>query len=808
MSCSCLPRKNHVRLIENCYPTQAGQNSPQPSETSYLVYYAASKPAKLAKVAQYLKKRISRDVYRQKKFDIMITIGIINELMAGCSKDLNLFAKCVLYSLSTILEMGDFDLSWAAANTFRRFCTLHDGSTLGVDENLTREFDSLTSSFIKEASKDTSKESEKKWRLLGLRAIHGLVSSTIIKSSSPKAYLKELIYSILSNIDSFKAYLTESDLPETPECLEEHYTLSPTEMSEATTNVCSLECGKQLLQNSPPLYLREITVIFFSYIEEHNHYQCQDYCIDLVHFIMLNVAPSYRHIIVNEIRKMLKLCNEMEVDQRKATLINLIAFCLANRMVAVGLSVLEVVEALIDHLFIMLKYKSLNKNNTHPHEFTPLEAEFRKGIVESIGGLATHLYYSEQINDILDFLIKKLSLNCKEQVVDEVPVSSIRRAVLKCMKILVDTNSKAVEDSHYGNSEVPYSIISPTFCLFTNEHPSVRKEYGFFFLSYLDNWSIHESKNTATPKSSTINSAKHVHRSVDTALEFRHALHQALFDCTLQESLFPLDYSIILSIFKKLLQRYQHDELIRVTPLMFKLQGTANSIEQPHALDQFVASYFEYAGEFLEIEQLRTYMKEVIKTRKQSNCWFDPRDCNLNDLKCMEGKTFAMLKENNNLSYQARRVNIDPDTIKEILLHDEHSQRQFSDLEKRLDLEYDPKGSSYDSLRSSICSQQCASGAHVHHLKLSAPLIVRHEDSEPPVSPKVENLLEALKNGNDSSDFMDSDSSDVPREMSLTSRTIRSDRSKADIKNLLRSVSVRATVPSSISLVNTPHLHH
>ncbi|ORX84981.1 hypothetical protein K493DRAFT_341855 [Basidiobolus meristosporus CBS 931.73] len=695
-------------------------------------------------------------------------------------------------------------MTWAAGNTFRKFCSKYDGTSLGVNQELTNEFDALVNSFCALAAQDSGKEAESKWYFVGLRAIYGLVISNVIKTTHAKSYLRKIIYSSLSNINSFEEYLSD-ERPDTLNYLGEDVPCNKADVGGDLLNTISLECAKQLIQNSSPLYFPIITETFFGYVKDNNLYENQDYCIDLAHFIMLNVSPSYRHIIVNEILKMLEHCEEIEVDQKKATLMNVIAFCLNHRMAALGLSVLEVVNTLIKHLFKLLQYKNLTMRNPHSEEFTPLESEFRKGIVQSIGGLATHLYYSEQINDTLQFLINKLSIGCSEKEVDGVPISAIRRALLKCMRIMVDINAEAVKKSRYDHSEIPFEMITPTLCLFANEHPSVRKEYGFFFLSCLDNSDI--GRSNATSIKSSISSTKHVHRTSDRTLKFRASLHEALYKYALKDSLFPLDYSIILSIFKKLIQRYQHEELIRAIPVMFKLQEIADSLEHPHALDQLVASYFEYVAKTLEMPALEEYISEVIKTRKQVRCWYNPRDCNIEDLRDLEGKTFAMLTEKPTMSEHSRRVNIDPEVIRKIVADDELSQRQFSDLQRRLNLEYDPEGSSSGLQYSSANLSPGVTGAKVHP-KLSTPLIIRpQQTNEPTKPPKVENLLEALKSGNDdSSDFLDSDSSDVLREGSVNSGTKKSEKLKPDVANLLKSISVSSfTNPNS--LVNTPHFH-
>ena len=68
MSCTgvCQSWIKHATLINNCYPGP-GNTLPKPSELSYLVFYANSKPAKLTKCGVYLEKRVATDVRKRKK---------------------------------------------------------------------------------------------------------------------------------------------------------------------------------------------------------------------------------------------------------------------------------------------------------------------------------------------------------------------------------------------------------------------------------------------------------------------------------------------------------------------------------------------------------------------------------------------------------------------------------------------------------------------------------------------------------------------------------------------------------------------
>lgn len=64
---SCRPK--HQVLVLKCYPKfqkTAVEVKPNPSELSYLLYYASTRRSKVQKVGAFLEKRVARDVWRGK----------------------------------------------------------------------------------------------------------------------------------------------------------------------------------------------------------------------------------------------------------------------------------------------------------------------------------------------------------------------------------------------------------------------------------------------------------------------------------------------------------------------------------------------------------------------------------------------------------------------------------------------------------------------------------------------------------------------------------------------------------------------
>ncbi|KAJ1677611.1 plasma membrane localization protein, partial [Spiromyces aspiralis] len=192
----------HATLIEKCYPAEKiSDPTPKSNELSYLIYYAQSKPAKLAKLGSYLEKRIQRDLYRRRSNDIKIDLAIFNALVNSCSKDLSFFIKNLVFSLRDVTITGDPELIWLASHTFTKFCAYHDGSTLSIDPDLCSAYRGLIKTFGSYAQSNAVSDFERlRYRLIGLRAVHALVESSATYSSDNRSEPSVLIPAILANM--------------------------------------------------------------------------------------------------------------------------------------------------------------------------------------------------------------------------------------------------------------------------------------------------------------------------------------------------------------------------------------------------------------------------------------------------------------------------------------------------------------------------------------------------------------------------------------------------------------------------------
>ena len=81
-------RPKHQKLILQCYPPGKGvDKKPNPSELSYLLYYASTRRVKLEKVVTFLDRKTTSDVKHNRAGNLQVTLTIISSLIEECSEN-------------------------------------------------------------------------------------------------------------------------------------------------------------------------------------------------------------------------------------------------------------------------------------------------------------------------------------------------------------------------------------------------------------------------------------------------------------------------------------------------------------------------------------------------------------------------------------------------------------------------------------------------------------------------------------------------------------------------------------------------
>lgn len=166
-----LPQHKHQKLILQCYPPgKFADKKPNPSELSYLLYYASTRRIKLEKVIDFLDSKTKRDTRALKLGNLMVTLAIVLALIEKCADNLNVFASQVVLILRLVLSVKELPLVRELVTTYGKFCSKLDGGLFSGDKDFVLAFTALTELLISTGNHQLGAVSTNKleWKMVAL----------------------------------------------------------------------------------------------------------------------------------------------------------------------------------------------------------------------------------------------------------------------------------------------------------------------------------------------------------------------------------------------------------------------------------------------------------------------------------------------------------------------------------------------------------------------------------------------------------------------------------------------------------------
>ncbi|CAG8563631.1 9368_t:CDS:10 [Funneliformis mosseae] len=843
LSCAgvCQGWIKHATLINNCYPTGPGETLPKSSELSYLVFYANSKPAKLTKCGVYLEKRVATDVRKRRKQDTEVSLQIIKVLIDECKKDLNLFSKNVVKIIAASLSTNDIDLVSRATSVFITFCAYHNGSTLGVDTEFTSIYESLIDQFAKYATckygdQNLDQNLERRYRSIGLYALQGAATSSALYASDAKTQLQYIIPAILHNLTEDKTGLealqknvnnpADSSTPKS-----RRFSASIAMISTEDNTLLAYHCLEQLFTMSNASNLRYNLEPTFTILDENKFWWPSSFGITLILVILSSIQQQYRHILVGDIIQRLESSENSDLS-KKITFIEMLTSILTSDLTLVGLSVLEVLDCLLSHLLNSLKNDdvkfeqidvdlNLKTDNTLTEKAQDLDTIFIQRLIICIGSLATHIYYANQISDIVERIVQHLKLQVSTEsqqgsnssssyMTEGIPLSLLRKALLKCLSMVVRTNKEAEKKSS-GNarSEVPVEIFHNSIDLCTDEDLGVRIAYAQVLSTFLNNVNTSEDSKEIEPIQITYFNQPAIH--------FLNTLHLTLYKYTLLNDSKPGDNLALLVILRSLLIRFRADQIVRGIPVVFKLQSEAkdeklDGFSRQRALASLIVLYFSDIAQVLDIPELQQYIEKERIEKCQWSTYFKTTSSENNLDNVDLSSTFEdEITNENNQPLQPVDIWLDRQIIVPMLCkHKEIENIGGAKLEEKLMAEWRQE-EGFEKVKKEAYKIRSSRILETEKPRLVVtPYIMSLENSSDDLTPKVkaDNFKEtlAVQLMNDSSEHETSVASD--RESSNMvpihiGKKKRKNSTKNEASAFLSAIEARAA--STTSLVNPPY---
>ncbi|KAJ6114477.1 hypothetical protein N7486_000255 [Penicillium sp. IBT 16267x] len=464
---SCRPK--HQVLTLKCYPRyQKGvaEVKPNPSELSYLLYYASTRRSKLTKVGGFLEKRVAKDVWRRKLGNVQVALHILSGLIEKVPRDLPIYAGSVLTVIETVLRSNEISLVEDSIATFETFCRHQDIAIISAEQGIAQKYREVVRLYASFADPFSDSFSPAKvsppvsirWKNAGLRAIRSIVSSESLAADGGNS-LKIILPIILENLYSadedvlipLKARLHETKEPE------HDASRAPRRMSVATVHtvdtveggdpalaaqsiadvdrkaemdarLLALRCLEQIIvSGSNRGQMRIATSVIMRFIsskrfprtnsqeQPSEHHQDGNWATSLIELIANWCPVQVRFVILMAAMDTLFETNPTEKALDSAfTILSVVDWLLKSSVNMIGLSVMDILLGLMHYASSILSpqegtdgEKKANLQVDSPIHISGQKRSLLTLLEQCIGDLATHIYYGDQVADMTRAILRR-----------------------------------------------------------------------------------------------------------------------------------------------------------------------------------------------------------------------------------------------------------------------------------------------------------------------------------------------------------------------------------------------------------------
>lgn len=434
---------------------------------------------------------------------MQVTIQILQALIEKIPRDLPLYAHYVLRILIMMLRFGDLSVTEDTLPLFNTFCEHHDVATLAADQEYIGQYEEIVQIYASFAATDPSASTKDgrstpvaiRWRGAGLRALQSVTSSESVGADRGRE-VNIIMPMILQNLHpEMENYLTELvQRAKSTEAVDKEVTRR--RMSIAT--VRTSEAGGERFTRTLPggtddadrlaeeevalQALKDLKQIFTA----SNRAQIRIGTSAILKFLCATFPLRTRTasktararnpskwpttimemiarwapvqdrfvILVTVVETMIRTPIIEENLEQQLLLIDLVEWLLRSSINMIGLSVMDVLLGLIQHILLLLQLGGEGSNILPHHQQTDAidlftdhnllpsslsginnrnqvvgdtevtspstnRQELLARLQGCIGNLATHIYYSDQISDMISAILLRLKPSPTSDVASE-----------------------------------------------------------------------------------------------------------------------------------------------------------------------------------------------------------------------------------------------------------------------------------------------------------------------------------------------------------------------------------------------------
>ncbi len=694
--------------------------------------------------------------------NVQVTLQILKALIEKSPRDLPLYAPSLLRILNTVLRSKDITLAEYSIPTFETFCAFHDITTLAADQEHIAQYDELIRVYAGFASNTPAVQTKTpistpvaiRWRTVGLQAIQSVSGSEALGSDGDTQLgliMPVILQNLYSDNENHLAMLQHRE--ESKEKIDKEQavkrrmsisTVRTTDTSDASPTASSgtaAEADKLAEDEVGILALNSLRKIF----EVNNRLQIRNATAAALRFIANKVplggrrpesrpkTGNYRGwattliemlarwapvqdrfvILVTAMETLVRSPVTEDNLEHQLVLITLTSWLLSSSINLIGLSIMDVLLGLIQHVLLLLQLGG-SGSNVFPHlqqteaigsekamqvtsekpslsenvdtEVVTSPSTLRKEVLlrlqNCIGDLATHIYYSDQISDMLSAILLRLkppsssglanaviaiehpaaaanavsnsaNLHEKRNTDDFFSFDTARVTALKAIKdILVAANVRGsvAGAAAMDRNRVGVQVWDGTQWLLRDTNGEVRKAYVDALLAWLkleisqSDLRVLEdgpkvSKSSAKGGKDEMSGASLARRAISSASQregspkpvrstFLQLLHLAIYDNAIDHAESEPDILLLHLLLTQLIERLGINAVKSGLPMVMRLQEDIPAIDSPTAkvrIGSVVHGYFWALSEKFDFD-VSTAGREIhseIMRRRNKGLWVE-----------------------------------------------------------------------------------------------------------------------------------------------------------------------------------------
>ncbi|KAI0203231.1 hypothetical protein F4808DRAFT_35966 [Astrocystis sublimbata] len=688
-------RPKHQVLVLKCYPKTtkgAVDIKPNSSELSYLLFYATSRRSKIQKIGQFLEKKTASDVWRVRIGNVQVTLQILAALIEKSPKDLPLFAPNVLKILGLILRSHDITMVEASLPTFETFCEHHNVSSLFADqaylhqyEEVVRAYAACASTRVTPGKGTPSKSVALRWRNAGLGAIKSIASSDSLSSTFGRQ-IDVLVPKILENLwtdeeDFLDVLLQRAETEQNVDAngLVRRRTSVSTvkttgtggdtnpiaisgtsgdidKLAEEDTGVEAIQCLKQIFVIPNRGQLQGATTALLRFIRERIQQKevvmkpreggrDGGWAIKIFDIVTRWAPVQDRYtIMVTAMEALLRTPPTKENVEEQIVLASIVGSLLRSDINLIGLSVIDVLLGLIQHMKRTLRHCAASRDGTTSgrsgdaelasdglDEIPSQHLTLLSRVQQCMGDLATHVYYADQISDMISAVLSQFkphpsapenataierpsnpagptasTSNVSEEQAqldgyfakDLAKTTGLR--AIRSILLVANPKSKLSGNVNLRRNRVPIHVWEGSHWLLRDPDGQVRKAYVDAVITWLDRETtradlrardepVHDSPRRNNREVLPANTGRRAvsntsNREKPATLPhsyFLLLLHLAIYDTALQYIDFDTDVALLHVLLTKLVTRLGVNAARFGLPMVFRLQEDIQEVDTP-----------------------------------------------------------------------------------------------------------------------------------------------------------------------------------------------------------------------------------